>query len=273
MNYRGGWAATEQYYANDVVISPIDNKTYILTGKMILLDGGDPSTNADWEAISSSEQLQSVTAEQATGIWNIGNSQNVILTNTGVISVETDVKDGLENIGTAQNQVLVNSGVISISTDPGSGISISGSTNNPVLTNTGVLTVAATGNCVNVGTLTAPIIEITGTVLTCAAEPVPINGGMDVSGTTNALFSWAPLATGTVTITYPAFTAEVDIPYTLTPNTVIALSGYADLSTSDDYDASNPSWGASVIPTQFVISASYLTINVTNKVKWALLAV
>jgi len=240
MNYRGGWSATVQYYANDVVISVADSKTYILTGKIAILGGGDPSTNADWETIASTGTgVQSVTADALTGVENIGTAQNVVLVNTGVISVTTNTLDGIENIGTAQNQQLVNTGVLSVTTVPSSGISISGPANKPILANDGVITVTTlpasgisiTGPPTNpvlandgvisvvpstgisiTGPASAPTIENTGIITITAGTGISVSAGQNPSIGNTGVISCSeavPPANGglqiTGTVTAPVF--------------------------------------------------------------------
>jgi hypothetical protein len=257
MNYRGGWSATEQYYSNDVVGSGINNNTYILTGKTTILGGGDPSTNTDWEVISSIDGgVQSVTALEITGVKNIGNAQNVVLVNSGVISITTDVLTGIQNTGNAQNQVLVNSGVISVTTPlssgitisgtpnnrvisnsgvislatsgPSSGITISGPPNNPVIANDGVLSITAQNGCSNTGSSTNPVIVNSG-VITCVTPAVPANGGIVIGGTIPVpTFSWAPLATGTLLYgtNIDPNPSPVTLPFNLTANAVVLLTSF-----------------------------------------------
>jgi hypothetical protein len=307
MNWRGGWSATEQYYLNDVVISPTDTNTYILTGIVSLLDGGDPSTNPDWSVMAlSGTGVLSITADPVTGVANIGTAQNVVLVNTGVISVTADPVTGVNNVGTAADPILVNTGVISITTNPATGIQNTGTATNQILENTGVLGltcqngcqntgtaqnpiienigvlgVTAQNGCQNTGTAANPIIENTG-VLTVTADPAPANGGIITGGTTaNTTISWQPLAQGVIQILNPAVTGVVTTPYNLTANSCIMLTYYNDnvVPPATPWNA-NPVggqtlwWNLTGTPTDFEVQLGNTPAPVGTyvSVKWVLLS-
>jgi hypothetical protein len=86
MNWRGAWAATEQYYLNDVVVSPVNLASYILNGKTALLNGGDPTTNPDWIELSA--------------------------TATGVLQVNAGFGIGLDPLSTPTIPTIDNHGVV-----------------------------------------------------------------------------------------------------------------------------------------------------------------
>lgn len=304
MNYKGLWAPTEQYYQNDVVIGLPDNALYILVGATALIDGGDPSTNPQWDILSSAgpaNGVDSVVADPALGIENTGTAKDVILRSTGVISILTDPDTGIENTGTAQNQVLVNTGILSIETDTLTGIRNDGTTQDQILVNTGVLTVGAQNGCTNTGSAQQPVIENLG-VLTVVAqngctntgsaqnpiiestgvqsisvagsgglESTPEGGGIEIGGTSSAVtVAWAPLASGVARFDTGVTTVEVLTAYTLTPDTCIMLTPYREASVGIPVSVYNspfsPAWNlSSTTPTNFeIVLGSYTPVLVNN---------
>lgn len=164
MNWRGVWVETEQYYRYDLVTSPINLSTYILSTRTALKGGDDPTLNADWiEFSETATGVQSVTA--GTGIENIGTTTDVILQNTGVRTIE--VGSGLELSGDANNPILTNTGIVNIVAGAGINIeTIFSDTNPPVtkISNTGVLTVTSGNSGIDVNNTdpTNPTISNTG---------------------------------------------------------------------------------------------------------------
>lgn len=148
MNWRGGWLATEQYYLNDVVVSPVNLASYILNGKTALLNGGDPTTNPDWIELSNTATgvLQ---VNAGIGLVNTNTPTIVDLENTGIITITA----GNAGIGVANgsgppyplNTVISNTGVLSLTPNPlvGSGISVSANTGAIQIANTGILGITA----------------------------------------------------------------------------------------------------------------------------------
>lgn len=158
MNWRGGWDVSEQYYLNDIVSSPIDTFSYILTATS-LLGGTDPSLSAEWTRltpITGTGEITFVgqgngiivdetdpsipvvindgviTFTAGTGLTNSGTPTDPIFDNTGVLSITATT--GLNNIGTAQEPELVNTGVLSLAV--GSGLSPINLAPNPSVINT-----------------------------------------------------------------------------------------------------------------------------------------
>jgi hypothetical protein len=157
MNWRGSWDVSEQYYLNDLVSSPIDSFSYILT-IVSLLGGNDPSLSPEWTRltpISGSGEIifvgqgdgiivdetdpsipvvindGVVTFTAGTGLTNSGTPTDPIFDNTGVLLITTTT--GLNNIGTAQEPELVNTGVLSLSV--GTGLSLINPVPNPSVIN------------------------------------------------------------------------------------------------------------------------------------------
>jgi len=84
--YAGNWNNATTYYRNDLVISPLANKAYVL-----LLDtltgGSDPSASADWVLNPNLSQNTFGTYVEATG-GNLDVSIPIIgLTATGTVSI------------------------------------------------------------------------------------------------------------------------------------------------------------------------------------------
>lgn len=163
MNWRNLWSATEQYYLNDVVVSPSNNASYILAGKTTLLDGGDPSTNPDWVELSlPTTGVVSVTALPNSGITVTNSTTNPVISNDGVLSLTTGV--GINNVGTAQNPILANTGLVALI--GGAGIQYTAGFPYPTITNTGIRTITAAPPLLvtagpNVALSTSGIIDIT----------------------------------------------------------------------------------------------------------------
>lgn len=124
MNWRGGWSATQQYYQNDVVVSPTNLASYILNGKTVLRDGGDPISNPDWIELSA--------------------------TSTGVLEVQAG--PGITLSGTQTIPVIENAGVITIVPLGGGGIVLGGTPNNPIISTTAIQTIIAGDTFIGVNT-------------------------------------------------------------------------------------------------------------------------
>ena len=158
MNWRGGWDVSEQYYLNDLVSSPIDSFSYILTITS-LLGGTDPSLSPEWtrltpvtgsgeiifvgqgDGIIVDETDPSIpvvindgviTFTAGIGLTNSGTPTDPIFDNTGVLLITTAT--GLNNIGTAQEPELENTGVLSLAV--GTGLSLINPVPNPSIINT-----------------------------------------------------------------------------------------------------------------------------------------
>jgi hypothetical protein len=149
MNWRGGWLATEQYYQNDVVISPVNNASYILNGVTALLGGVDPTINPDWIELSST----------STGVLQVNAGAGIIITGTGTVPV------------------INNDGVITLTTPPSSGITIGGSAQNPTVSNSGVITLINGPGIAITGSPNVPIISNNGVVSVTAGSGIQIGGG------------------------------------------------------------------------------------------------
>jgi hypothetical protein len=157
MNWRGGWDVSEQYYLNDIVSSPIDTFSYILTAAS-LLGGTDPSLSPEWTRltpITGSGEITFVgqgdgiivdetdpsipvvindgviTFTAGNGLTKTGPPQDPVIDNTGVLTLA--VTTGLNNIGTAQQPHIVNTGVLSLAV--GTGLSLSVPVPTPSVTN------------------------------------------------------------------------------------------------------------------------------------------
>lgn len=197
MNWRGLWDATEQYYLNDVVISPATTASYILSGPTTLLGGADPSLNVDWTELSN--PTTGVVSVSGSTYINVVGTTNPQIFNTGVQTLGTGT--GITNIGTANQPVLINSGITSLSA--GLGISVVGNQitnegirtlavntaglttsggNNPTLTNTGVISVGA-GSGISVSVGQTPTITNTGLLGLTAANA---GAGVSIGGTPTA---------------------------------------------------------------------------------------
>lgn len=130
MNWRNEWDPTTQYYLNDVVQSPVNINSYILTGKTALLGGDDPTLNPDWSEVSPATVGVQQVEVDLIGLSLGGTATIPIIKNEGVITLALAPTDsGLLDLGiNAQNPILKNDGVLQIT--QGAGITITGSKTN-----------------------------------------------------------------------------------------------------------------------------------------------
>ena len=143
MMWRGLWDVSVQYVKNEVVVSPLDNRTYILLDTASL-DGSDPSLNPAWFVF--------------TGIGG-----------AGVSSVQ--IQDGLANIGSNTNPIIENDGVIEVKQGTG-GIFITGTPNNPIINCLGV-------NGFNQG---LGILVNGNEIINNGIRHIAVGGGLTISG-------------------------------------------------------------------------------------------
>ena len=135
VNWLGTWDPTVSYFQNDIVVSPIDGGSYILTGNSTSFRGGaDPSANpTSWYPFgSSTNTVQSVSV--GAGLELFGTSTNPIIANKGVIQLQMGV--GFENVGTQEDPIL--NCTLLDQVLPGPGIGVIGIPS-PVISNTGVV--------------------------------------------------------------------------------------------------------------------------------------
>jgi len=177
MNWRGGWDTTEQYYLNDVVIAPLNNATYILTGREALLGGGDPSLNADWTELS--DPSTGVASVSGSAFITVGGSPtNPQIINNGVCTVSAGA--GLLDVGTPNNPVLINTGITSLQN--GLGISIAGNT----ITNTGIRTLTVGAGLSSSGG-NDPSVSNTGIISLVPSTYIGISAGQTPTITNNGV--------------------------------------------------------------------------------------
>jgi hypothetical protein len=148
INWRGTWLITQTYFLNDVVISPINGASYILTGQTSVTGGADPSLSILYQEISPlSTGITGI--QQGTGILITGPANNPTITNNGV---QTLAGDGVTIIvdNTNPNQPIISSNSIT-SLQQGTGISIDNTNPQiPVVTNSGVRQILPADISVNV---------------------------------------------------------------------------------------------------------------------------
>lgn len=160
MNWRGTWVANEQYYQNDVVVSPINNGSYICSVTS-LNNAIDPSTDVSWGEVSATStgvasliggvgiSVDSSTPNQPIinneGVLTVGFGTAITVDNTDPqrpIVATTAFSSLIPGNGIAIDTsiptipVISNTGVISLT---GVGVSISGSPQTPILVNQGVI--------------------------------------------------------------------------------------------------------------------------------------
>lgn len=128
MNWEGVWNNAQQYFKNDLAISPTNNATYVLFGRTT--DRGvDPISNSAWFELFP----------HATGIHALQGSANIaVLPPSATPTVENDgirsivANTGLSALFPLPNEVLVfNTGILGFGNvnHPGDGITWDSSTN------------------------------------------------------------------------------------------------------------------------------------------------
>lgn len=198
MMWRGLWEVTEQYVKNEVVVSPLDNRTYILIDTASL-DGLDPSLNPAWYVFTGLGGAGINTLQTGTGITNVGSNTNPILQNSGVIEVKQGT-GGISITGTPNNPIInclgistfnqglgilingneiINDGIRHIGV--GGGLVISGLFDKTLNTN-GIISITEGSGISNIGTAQSPILDNIG--VTQLTTPV---GGLTLSGTTGSI--------------------------------------------------------------------------------------
>nr|WPF46740.1 MAG: hypothetical protein [Lake Baikal virophage 11] len=173
MNWRGTWLPTEQYLKNDVVISPLNGSSYILI-ETSLLDGSDPSVNAEWaELAPAATGISQINA--GAGI-NVTNPTGPIVTvsNDGVISVINGVGISIDN--SDPQQPVVSSTALQGVTQ-GLGISVSGLVFSPTITNTGVRTLAVGAGLISNQDPNNPSIGTTAVLSIAQGNGISVTGG------------------------------------------------------------------------------------------------
>ena len=277
LNWRGGWNVSDQYYRNDVVISPNDGYGYILT--ITALQGGvDPAGNlADWIGIAPATGggINSIIAGAGISIDNT-NPQIPIIGNTGIITATAGL--GLVNNGTAANEPeFDNTGVLSLAVAPASGLALSGTAANPILSNTGLLTLLASNGVVNAATAQAPSLENT---MNTALYKLPSGGAFVASGPHS--YGGPAIEIGRFTIpadavpgstallyvkgwglnnwntTSPTGLMEYSSYFSKTVGPTMAFTGYAPFGFTDNGPPTNPSF---VVPSSIVNGVPHFSAN------------
>ena len=140
MKWRGTWTSSEQYFKNDIVISPINTAPYILIGETAVLTSTDPSLDPLWEELAPSiTGIQSVQGGAGITVTNPTGPVATII-NDGVIQVTQGTNIQVDN-SDPRNPIVSTSGLIT-GVQAGDGISVGGLTIVPTITNTGIRTLA-----------------------------------------------------------------------------------------------------------------------------------
>jgi hypothetical protein len=173
MNWRGLWTNNDQYFFNDVAVSPANASTYILTGQKAVFGGNDPSTSPLWSELSAiTTGVASIIAGSGIDISYPLNPQVPVITNTGCLTVQ--VSSGIANDGTETEPELRNTGVLALT--PGAGIAIAGTAQNPTIANTGIFRIIPGPGIVSTGG-TNPTVSNTGVLDITAGNAGIIVGG------------------------------------------------------------------------------------------------
>lgn len=116
MAWRGVWNNSDQYFKNDVVLSPTNNATYLLFGTTA--DRGvDPVVNLNWfEVFPHTTGLEGIQGGNGIQVAPVPSANNPTITNTGVRTMTANT--GLAWNGTTNT--ITNLGLLGITTDPSS---------------------------------------------------------------------------------------------------------------------------------------------------------
>jgi len=140
VSWRGTWIDTETYFKNDVVVSPVNASSYILTGSTsVNVNGDEPSVSPLWSQFSNtSTGIESVNGV-APGIA-VDNTSPLqpIISNTGVLTVGGGAAVNIDN--TDPRNPIINSTAIA-SLAQGAGIEITGTPQIPIIAHSGVLSI------------------------------------------------------------------------------------------------------------------------------------
>jgi len=176
MNWRGTWDVTEQYFKNDVVVSPVNQASYILNGQNSSFGGADPTLNPDWIELSlPTTGVASVSAGAGMALNPLGTSTNPILDNAGVRTLTQGAGIIVDNTD-PRNPSVENAGVITVR--QGSGINIDNSNpQSPLIENDGVIFVDSIGAGINVDNTDPknPIVSNTGIVAVSAGTGISVS--------------------------------------------------------------------------------------------------
>jgi hypothetical protein len=210
INWRGGWDPVQVFYRNDVVISPMDNGSYINISPGTTITGGtDPSVNfVNWYAFGAGAAgLQNIVGTQ---YLLVSNQTAPLITNNGVTNAITG--QHVNNLGTQNNPILEDLGLTSIT--PNVGIAVAGNQ----ITNVGATQLQMGNGFANLGDINNVSLSFTGP-LSISAYP---GSGITVGGGAN------PLISNTGLLTLNAGVGIVNSSTNKTPN--FTNNGVIDIS-------------------------------------------
>jgi len=172
MNWRGTWLVTQTYFKNDVVISPVNGASYILTNQIALTGGADPSASASYSELSPlSTGILGITPGTAIGIS--GPANNPTITNNGVRTVNGDGTSIVVDNTDPNNPIITSNSITII--QQGQGISVDNTNPQiPVIGNTGVRQILPADGSVNVSNPTG-IVSISSNGLVSLTQGLGIS--------------------------------------------------------------------------------------------------
>ena len=289
MNWRGAWGNADQYYKNDVAISPSNGATYILFGKTA--DAGqDPIGNPAWfELFPHTTGLDSLVAGNGISIAPVPSANNPTISNSGVQSITAN--SGLFTFG-GPNPLVFNTGLLGIVADPSSitglswdassstllnagvlstfrvGIANSGTAQNQVWSNQGITNLTGSGNVsVAVDASGTATITNTGVVslavgagLTNSGPPTAPTIGLAGSDIATILHPTAPPSSLSIPYTLPIY-SYASQPVSLNPNSLLAKQLQTHTASG-----TNPTWIFDFTPYWFTWNDAPLPLqlNINN---------
>lgn len=255
VSWRGTWVETETYLKNDVVVSPANASSYILTGTTSINIGGDePSTSPLWSQFSNtSTGIESVDG-LAPGITvDNTNPLQPIIANSGVLTVSAGAAVNVDNTD-PQNPVVSSTAIAALA--QGNGISIGGTSQVPIISNTGVLSILGglgisvsnpTGDITIANTGLISVVEGAGinVLQTDPSNPVISNGGVISLGVGTGLATTGgvnPSISNTGVLSVVALDTSITVDNTDPQNPIISSEAplLSVFSLSTDYSAVNP---------------------------------
>jgi hypothetical protein len=191
MNWRGTWLEDDTYFRNDVVVSPINGASYILTNQTTITGAPDPSANPEFVELSPlSTGIIGIT--QGTGILITGPVNNPTISNDGVVTVDGDgVTINVDN--TDPNKPVISSNSITL-IQQGQGISVNNTNPQvPVIGNTGVRQILAGDATVNVSNPTGIVSLSANGLLSITQGPgIGVTSGQNPQISNTGIISLTP---------------------------------------------------------------------------------
>lgn len=216
MKWRGTWTSSEQYFKNDIAISPLNTAPYILVGETAVLTSTDPSLDPLWEELAPA--ITGIGSIQAGAGITVTNPTGPVATviNDGVITVTQGTNISVDNTD-PHNPIVSTNGVIT-GVQAGAGISVGGLTVAPTITNVGIRTLTVGAGLHSDNDPNNPSISSTGVLNITASTGISVSAGQ------------TPTIANTGVISLLAGNAGITVNNTVPTAPVISNSGVISLT-------------------------------------------